>query len=183
MEIDRYKYRTYKTCNLLELEASLDYHDPELVFEICRRAGLSEVFETFDGETIESVLNRAIEILKRPDETNKKQFIMQELVNLTPHLLNIVAADGNIVYIAPKGNDNIARVSSNSTIVGTVNGINVTLQTFGKVVGLPDTQDGVVYIVSRMVKDRVPDRVDVLVPGAPVRDSEGKIIGANGLSL
>ncbi len=35
----------------------------------------------------------------------------------------------------------------------------------------------------RMVKDRVPDRADVLVPGAPVRDSEGRIIGANGLSM
>ena len=64
MEIDRYKYRTYETRELLELEASLDYHDPELVFEICRRAGLSEVFENFDGETFESVLDRAIEILK-----------------------------------------------------------------------------------------------------------------------
>ncbi len=38
MEIDRYKYRTYETRELLELEASLDYHDPELVFEICRPA-------------------------------------------------------------------------------------------------------------------------------------------------
>lgn len=109
---------------------------------------------------------------------------MTEFINLTPHILNIIAADGSTIYnIAPEGNDNIARVSSTSNIVGTINGINVSRQTFGKVMGLPDAQNGVVYIVSRMVKDRVPDRNDVMVPGAPVRDSEGKIIGANGLSL
>ena len=109
---------------------------------------------------------------------------MTEFINLTPHILNLIAADGSTVYnIAPEGNGNIARVSSSSTIVDTINGINVYRQTFGKVVDLPDAQDGIIYIVSRMVKDRVPDRNDVLVPGAPVRDSEGKIIGANGLSL
>jgi len=48
---------------------------------------------------------------------------------------------------------------------------------------LPDSEEGIIYIVSRMVKDRVPDRPDVLVPGAPVRDAEGRIIGADGLSL
>lgn len=121
---------------------------------------------------------------------------MTEFKNLTPHMLNIIAADGSTIFnIAPEGNGNIARVSSSSSIVGTIrvssspsivgtiSGINVSRQTFGKVMGLPDAQDGIIYIVSRMVKDRVPDRPDVLVPGAPVRDSEGKIIGANGLSL
>lgn len=109
---------------------------------------------------------------------------MTEFKNLTPHMLNIIAADGSTIYnIAPEGNGNIARVSSTSNVVGTINGINVSRQTFGKVMGLPDAQDGVVYIVSRMVKDRVPDRNDVLVPGASVRDENGVTIGANGLSL
>lgn len=110
---------------------------------------------------------------------------MKEFINLTPHTLNILAADGSIVDIQPSGD--IARVSSSSTVIATINGINVSQQTFGDVfgdvTGLPDTQDGIIYIVSRMVKDRVPDRLDVLVPGAPVRDADGKIIGANGLSL
>ena len=48
---------------------------------------------------------------------------------------------------------------------------------------LPDAQDDVVLIVSRMVKDRVPDRDDVVVPGVPFRDTDGKVIGAWGLSL
>ena len=107
---------------------------------------------------------------------------MATLVNLTPHLLNIVAADGSTVYIPPDGN-RIARVSSSPIVVTTVNGINVSQQTFGDVINLPEAQDGVIYIVSRMVKDRVPDRPDVLVPGPPVRDAEGRIIGADGLSM
>lgn len=106
---------------------------------------------------------------------------MATLVNLTPHFLNIVAADGSTVDIPPSGN--IARVGSISSIVATVNGININKQTFGKIMDLPDAQDGVVYIVSRMVKDRVPDRDDVVVPGVPFRDTDGKVIGAWGLSL
>lgn len=107
---------------------------------------------------------------------------MKQFVNLTPHILNIIAADGSTVYIPPDGN-RIARVGSISSIVATVNGININKQTFGKVMDLPDPQDDVVYIVSRMVKDRVPDRDDVVVPGVPFRDTDGKVIGAWGLSL
>ena len=106
---------------------------------------------------------------------------MKQFVNLTPHILNIIAADGSIVYIPPSGN--IARVGSTSSIVATVNGINISRQTFGDVIDLPDAQDDVVLIVSRMVKDRVPDRADVVVPGVPFRDADGKIVGAWGLSL
>lgn len=104
-----------------------------------------------------------------------------KLINLTPHVLNIVAADGSIVDIQPSGN--VARVASASAVVATINGINVTASTFGEVTGLPAAEDGVILIVSRMVKDRIANRADVMVPGAPVRDTEGKIIGASGLSL
>lgn len=107
--------------------------------------------------------------------------IIKQFINLTPHTLSIIKADGSTIDIQPSGN--IARVSSTSTIVATFKGINVSQQTFGDVINLPDSEEGIIYIVSRMVKDRVPDRADVLVPGAPVRDAEGKIIGANGLSL
>ena len=106
---------------------------------------------------------------------------MTKFVNLTPHTLNIIAADGSTVEVPPSGN--VARVSLTSTVVDTINGINVTKPIWGDVIGLPDAQDGTIFIVSRMVKDRVCSCADVLVPGAPVRDSEGKIIGANGLSL
>lgn len=106
---------------------------------------------------------------------------MTTLINLTPHVLNLIAADGSITDIQPSGD--VARVASSSAVVATINGINVSKQTFGDVVGLPAAQDGVVFIVSRMVKDRVADRSDVLVPGTPARDADGKVVGADGLSL
>ena len=56
-------YRNYENAELLNLEASLDYHDPELSAEICASAGLEEEWSNADSETFESVLDRALEIL------------------------------------------------------------------------------------------------------------------------
>ena len=104
-----------------------------------------------------------------------------EIRNLTPHILNLISVDGSTVNIQPSGT--VARVSAKTETVGNVNGIAVTKSVFGDVIDLPAAQDGVVLVVSRMVKDRVADRADVMVPGAPVRNADGQIIGANGLSL
>jgi hypothetical protein len=106
---------------------------------------------------------------------------MKKFVNLTQHVLNVQNIDGKIVNIPPSGD--VARVSSTAKVVYYINDIAVSKPEYGDVVGLPAPQPGVVYVVSRMIKDRVPDRDDVLVPGAPVRDSDGVIIGAVGLSL
>ncbi|NCB47704.1 hypothetical protein EOM81_11890, partial [bacterium] len=87
-----------------------------------------------------------------------------KLVNLTPHVLNIISVDGSTVNVPTSGT--VARVSSTAQSVGTVAGIAVTKSVFGDVIDLPAAQDGVVLIVSRMVKDRVANRDDVMVPGA-----------------
>lgn len=104
-----------------------------------------------------------------------------EIRNLTPHILNIIAVDGSTVNIQSSGT--VARVSAKTETVGNVNGIAVTRMTLGDVQDLPAAAEGVILVVSRMVKDRVADRADVMVPGTPVRNAEGQIIGANGLSL
>ena len=64
-------YKNYENSALLITESALDYHDPELVEEICDRAGLSEAYAASHGdssadpgESFESVLDRALEILK-----------------------------------------------------------------------------------------------------------------------
>ena len=46
-----------------------------------------------------------------------------EIRNLTPHVLNIVAADGTVVNIEPSGI--VPRVSSSQEIVEEINGISV----------------------------------------------------------
>lgn len=65
------KYKDYTNFALLMTESALDYYDPDLVEEICDRAGLSDAYAASHGdssadggETFESVLNRAVEILE-----------------------------------------------------------------------------------------------------------------------
>lgn len=57
------KYRDYTTTELLVMDVGRDYHDPDLERELCQRAGLLEEFEASDGDTFESVIDKAIEIL------------------------------------------------------------------------------------------------------------------------
>ena len=65
------KFRDCTTTELLAIDAGLDYYDPDLVEEICDRAGLSDAYAASHGdssadggETFESVLDRALNILE-----------------------------------------------------------------------------------------------------------------------
>lgn len=109
-------------------------------------------------------------------------------MNLTPHDVKIVVAEGQEVVIKPSGA--IARcteVPMNKSETRTVvfNGAAITLrkQVWSDVVGLPDPQDGVLYIVSGIVRDRVK-RDDVVAPDTSlgaVRDDSNRIVGVMGL--
>jgi hypothetical protein len=102
---------------------------------------------------------------------------MTKIINLTPHTINVVGkAD-----FSPSGI--VARVATTSTVAKTVNGINVLKTVFGDVVDLPAPSDDTLFIVSRLVKNAVPNRNDVVTPGILVRDADGKPIGCDGLSL
>lgn len=101
-----------------------------------------------------------------------------KFVNLTPHVLNISGQT-----IPPDGT--IARVSVSRKEKGTVDGIPLFVPTFGAVIGLPEHNWNNIYIVSSLVRSHpdVAKRPDVCSPGSPVRDSEGKIVGADGLDF
>lgn len=105
------------------------------------------------------------------------------IVNLTPHEIKIVLETGTI-SIPSTG---IARVESKTVPCGQVDGIPVTKTTFGKVEGLPAEEDGVSYIVSRIVATAAlrenPGRMDLFVPGLQVRDEAGNVIGCKSLDL
>ncbi len=110
------------------------------------------------------------------------------IINLTPHKIDVVCPYGTI-SIMPSGK--VARVTTTDTLIGHVymmyNGSEVPVPVnetkFGQVVDLPEPEEGTFYIVSRIVKNAVPERTDVLVPGNLVRDAAGVIIGCNGFSL
>ena len=102
------------------------------------------------------------------------------LINLTPHTINIVVPSGTI-DIPTSGT--IARCSQSNEVVGEVNGISVTRQSFGEVENLPAEQEGTYYLVSRLVAAACPERHDLLIPGPLVRNEAGQPVGCQGLSV
>ena len=117
------------------------------------------------------------------EEVLKKGFICDDgvvLVNLTPHDMNIVQVNGEVLTVAPSGI--CPRCSSSEVVDGTIGGlIQVTRQTLGEVEGLPESFPATFYIVSRLVASAA-NRPDLLVPGPLVRDDQGRVIGCKGLS-
>jgi len=103
-----------------------------------------------------------------------------KIINLTPHTLNIQAADGSMVAIATSGQ--VARVSSTSAVVDTVAGVEIHDVVFGEVVGLPEVTIGQVFVVSGLVLSALKgSRVDVFAPGDLIRGDDGQPIGCKGL--
>jgi len=104
-----------------------------------------------------------------------------QIVNLTPHILNLIRMDGTVREVASSG---LARVSTSRVQIGEVDGIPLFETVFGEVSGLPDAEEGVLFVVSGLVAAHpsVRDRADVYSPGELVRDEQGKPIGCRGLS-
>lgn len=108
------------------------------------------------------------------------------LVNLTPHTLNIIRADGSVLNLPPSGR--VARVEcfEAQADMGPIDGVAITVTAYGSVQGLPEPgeEPGAVYVTSRLVRNAVhPQRYDVLAPGLLVRDDKGQPVGCKGLSL
>lgn len=105
-------------------------------------------------------------------------------VNLTPHgiiILDYGRDKNDRLFVPPDGQ--VARVETTSEDLGTRDGVPVTKTTFGEVVGLPDPEEGIYLIVSRLVLEAVKDaRDDVFAPGELVRNDDGRPIGCRVLS-
>ncbi len=102
---------------------------------------------------------------------NSLQVTGVEVVNLTPHAINFVTAEGTpLCTVEPSGS--LARVSAKTVNTGEViNVLPVTKTEYGEVEGLPEAKADTVYIVSALVAARVPGRPDVFVPAEQVRDA------------
>ncbi len=94
-------------------------------------------------------------------------------VNLTPHAINI-----GDKTIPPSGQ--VARCTEITETVGYPYGVPLVRKKYGEIVGLPESVPGTYYIVSALVMTAVR-RYDVVCPGNPVRDGEGKIVGCQAL--
>lgn len=100
---------------------------------------------------------------------------MNKFINLTPHA--VVLNDGTVF---PQSGE-VARVSATYTDFSPEGIAEVK---FGEPVGLPAPQEGVLLIVSGLLKQACPHRQDLVSPatGHPAcrRDVEGRIISVPG---
>jgi hypothetical protein len=103
------------------------------------------------------------------------------VINLTPHTINIHTED-DVMKVPASGQ--VARVTEERQFVGRLpNGIPVQRVEYGSPYGLPGPAEGVIYVVSRIVKNAAPERKDVYAPGPAVRDRDGRVMGCEGLSV
>ena len=102
------------------------------------------------------------------------------LINLTPHAINIVSSTGNpVVTLQSEG---LVRCTQEDIPTGTIAGITITSTSYGQVEGLPSPAPNTYYIVSRLVLTACPDRTDLLVPNQVVRNEHGQIVGCQSLA-
>lgn len=106
---------------------------------------------------------------------------MMTIINLTPHAITFL--DGNnsvLATIEPSGT--IARASQTRDRVSEVNGIPVNQCSYGAVTGLPDPQDGTIYLVSALTAQACRNRSDVFIVDDAVRNESGQIIGCRAIA-
>lgn len=99
-----------------------------------------------------------------------------KLINYTPHTINLPN-----MSIPPCGE--IARCEEITKEAFNVNKIQFVYKTYGKVTNLPDNKSEVIYIVSMMVRQALPNRYDLASPGDLIRDENGQITGCLNLVI
>ena len=98
------------------------------------------------------------------------------IINTTPHQINLPG-----LTIPPSGT--VARVSVQLADAGTHDGVALVRGNYGEVTGLPPQEDGVLYVVSALVRAALPHRSDLASPAKLVRDEKGNITGCEALEV
>jgi hypothetical protein len=108
------------------------------------------------------------------------------LRNLTPHVVRIFCLAGGWFEVAPEPEP--ARVAVQRTSVGVatsplgcaINLVNISVLSLPR---LPEPEPSTLLIVSRLVAEAFPGRLDLAVPADLVRDAAGIIIGCRDLAV
>lgn len=103
------------------------------------------------------------------------------IINLTGHPLNIFDKDRRLITIPPSGL--VARAELKNMPFKSVNNILIQAPCWSEITDLPAPKKDTIYVVSRLVKNMVPGRYDVVCPGSPVTNSKKERIGADGFLL
>ncbi len=109
---------------------------------------------------------------------------MTNIINLTPHRINIVDKEGDVIKVFESAG--VARAAQKDVEIGTLEGIPIVKTTFGEPVDLPEYSQGTYYIVSALTAKAASlsgrNTRDLLLTGKTVRNSDGQIIGCQALA-
>lgn len=103
------------------------------------------------------------------------------IINLTPH--EVIIRNKNMERVSFPPAENPARCSERTWWAGDFDGFECVLKEYRNVENLPEPKEGVLYIVSKMVRDACPDRPDLANPADLVRDDDGNIEFASSLCV
>ena len=103
------------------------------------------------------------------------------LVNMTPHPITILNEDGEVEKEIPSSGI-VPRVQYQRTLVEEVEEVKVWQQSQAEITDLPDFQEGVFVIVSKMVAEAAK-RHDLIVPTDMVRNDDGVVLGCQGFTV
>ena len=109
---------------------------------------------------------------------------MTNIINLTPHPINILNEEGNVIKVFES--ESVARAAQKDVEIGTLEGIPIIETTFGELVDLPEYSQGTYYIVSALTAKAASlsgrSTRDLFLTGKTVRNSNGQIIGCQALA-
>lgn len=100
-----------------------------------------------------------------------------KFINLTQHEINEATTGLVVQPIRPA-----VRLDMATATIEVIDGIPIMRSEFvGTLTNLPEPQEGIMYIVSALALNGVPDnRTDVVAPGDAVRDRLGKVVACRG---
>lgn len=99
------------------------------------------------------------------------------------HPVNVLLPSGEVKVYAKQPDDfKMPRAEMGSKVVEEIDGVPISEQDFGKVYDLPEEEEGIFWIVSRIVAENAPHRRDLLIPGPQKLGEDGKVRLCEGLS-
>jgi hypothetical protein len=107
---------------------------------------------------------------------------LHKIINLTPHVINVVEDDKIILTLQPSGT--VARVKTEEYVIGVLNKTVCIYEIeLEEVYGLPEPEKDTFYIVSLITAQSLKGvRNDILVTHGAIRDSNGNVIGCKGFA-
>ncbi len=109
---------------------------------------------------------------------------MTTIINLTPHKINIVDEEGDVIKVFES--EGVARAAQKDVKIGMLEGIQIIETEFGEPIDLPEYDQGTYYIVSAITAKAASlsgrNTRDLLLTGKTVRNSDGQIIGCQALA-